>query len=76
MFGCKLQKLFTDCGGHDQAAVLDALSPSQQVSRLQGVEHVAPLLFFVRAVIVLVAVLEGVQLLAVLVCDFLLACPL
>jgi len=58
---------------HDKTPVFDALSPAQQVARLQGVEHIAPLLFLVGRVIILATAGKRVQFLVLIVGDFLLA---
>ena len=65
MFARKLEKLGAYCRRHHQPAMLDALSPAQQVGRLQGIEHVTPLLLLVGHVIVLAATHETVKFLIV-----------
>ena len=67
MFGGKLQKFLSDSGWHHQSAVLDTLSPPQQVSGLQGVEHITPLLLFLIAVVVCTTSGKGVQLLIIII---------
>ena len=55
--------------------MLDALTPAQQIGGLQGVKHVAPLLFLVGCVVVLATASKGVQFLVFIVGDLLLALP-
>ena len=69
MLGGKLQKFGLNGRGHDESAVLDALSPAQQVGRLQGVEHVAPLLLLIGRIAASVTSLKTVQFLVVIVDD-------
>ena len=54
---------------HDDAAPLDTAFPAQKVGRLQGVEHVAPLLQLGLAVFIGTAPTVVVQLLIVIVGD-------
>ena len=46
------EELVADRLGHDDATTLDATLPAQTIGRLQGVEHIAPLLQFVLGVTV------------------------